>query len=98
MPKDIISRNIDKAKNADTVDFKAGVFEFYGHGGVGLIVNSLTDKDTRCASDIALVAKKNNLKPAAKNSVLFNFDIKARLDLPIIMDEGNIHTYTYICE
>lgn len=90
IPKDIISRNIDKAKNADTADFTAGVFEFYGHGGVGLIVNSLTDKATRCASDIQLVAKKNNLKPAAKNSVLFNFDIKTRLDLSKIIEEDDL--------
>jgi YebC/PmpR family DNA-binding regulatory protein len=90
VPKDIVNRNIDKAKNADTANFAPGVFEFYAYGGVGFIVNSLTDNNNRCASEINLVAKKNNLKPAAKNSVLFNFDSKARLDLNKMIDEDSL--------
>merc|ERR1711871_806313 len=46
-----------------------------------MIINVLTDKATRAASDIQLVAKKQNLKDASKNSVVFNFERKARLDV-----------------
>ena len=69
--------------NADTADFKESVFEFYGHGGVGFIINVLTDNDNRASGEIALAAKKNGLKTATSGSVSFNFDKKARLDVSI---------------
>lgn len=43
VPKDIVTRNIEKAKAAATADYKQSVFEFYGFGGVGILVNVLTD-------------------------------------------------------
>ena len=90
VPKDIISRNIEKASAAATADFKESVFEFYGHGGVGLLINVLTDNDNRAAADVNLVAKKNLLKPAAANSVKFKFAKKARLDLQTVIDEETL--------
>jgi len=81
VPNDVIDRNIKKASDANTANYKESLFEFYGHGGVGIIVNVLTDNDNRAASDVALVAKKNALKPATGGSVIFNFDKKARLDV-----------------
>ena len=66
------------------------MFEFYGHGGVGFIINVLTDNDNRANSDINLVAKKNSLKPAATNSVTFKFETKARLDVNTILDEDEL--------
>eukprot|EP00601_Ochromonadales_sp_CCMP2298_P000029 CAMPEP_0173179304 /NCGR_PEP_ID=MMETSP1141-20130122/6035_1 /TAXON_ID=483371 /ORGANISM="non described non described, Strain CCMP2298" /LENGTH=269 /DNA_ID=CAMNT_0014101927 /DNA_START=648 /DNA_END=1453 /DNA_ORIENTATION=+ len=87
VPKDIITRNIDKAKNADTADFKESLFEFYGHGGVGLLVQVLTDNPNRASAEVALVAKKNLLRSAATNSVNFKFDKKARLDVSAEIDE-----------
>ena len=79
VPNDVIERNIKKAGEVNQADFSESVFEYYGHGGVGMIINVLTDKATRAASDIQLVAKKHNLKDASKNSVVFNFERKALL-------------------
>ena len=62
-------------------DFKESLFEFYGHGGVGFLVNVVTDNGNRAASDVALVAKKNNIKAATSGSVSFNFDKKGRIDV-----------------
>eukprot|EP01035_Chromulina_nebulosa_P036972 gene36972-49886_t len=90
VPKDIITRNIEKASAAATADFKESVFEFYGHGGVGLLVNVLTDNDNRANADVNLVAKKNLLKAAAANSVRFKFDKKARLDVAAVLDEDRL--------
>ena len=90
VPKDIITRNIEKASAAATADYKESVFEFYGHGGVGLLINVLTDNDNRAAADVNLVAKKNLLKPAAANSVKFKFIKRARLDLQSIIDEETL--------
>jgi transcriptional/translational regulatory protein YebC/TACO1 len=90
VPRDVITRNIEKGNAAATVDFKKSIFEFYGYGGVGLIVHVLTDNDNRAASDVALVAKKNALKGAATNSVNFKFDTKARLSLQTSIDEDSL--------
>mmetsp|Transcript_19154 Transcript_19154/g.27391 ORF Transcript_19154/g.27391 Transcript_19154/m.27391 type:complete len:289 (+) Transcript_19154:12-878(+) len=90
VPKDIITRNIEKAGAATTVDFKESIFEFYGHGGVGLLINVLTDNDNRAAADVNLVAKKNSLKTAAANSVRFKFNKKARLDISSTIDEDTL--------
>jgi YebC/PmpR family DNA-binding regulatory protein len=88
VPKDIITRNIEKAGAAATADYKESVFEFYGHGGVGLLVNVLTDNDNRAAADVNLVAKKNSLKSASTNSVAFKFAKKARIDVQSVVDEN----------
>jgi transcriptional/translational regulatory protein YebC/TACO1 len=90
VPKDIITRNIEKATAASTVDFKQSLFEFYGHGGVGLLINVLTDNDNRASAEVNLVAKKNLLKPAAMNSVAFKFDTKARIDIAAVLDEEKL--------
>ena len=90
VPKDVVTRNIEKASAAATADFKSSVFEFYGHGGCGLIVNVLTDNDNRAAADVNLVAKKQALKNAAMNSVLFKFDTKARLNLQKAIEEDQL--------
>lgn len=90
VPKDVITRNIEKGNAAATVDFKTSIFEFYGHGGVGFLINVLTDNDNRAASEVNLVAKKNVLKSAAMNSVNFKFDTKARLNLKTVIDEDSL--------
>eukprot|EP00600_Ochromonadales_sp_CCMP1393_P006172 CAMPEP_0174957496 /NCGR_PEP_ID=MMETSP0004_2-20121128/2104_1 /TAXON_ID=420556 /ORGANISM="Ochromonas sp., Strain CCMP1393" /LENGTH=222 /DNA_ID=CAMNT_0016205611 /DNA_START=283 /DNA_END=951 /DNA_ORIENTATION=- len=90
VPKDIIQRNIDKATAADTADFKESLFEFYGHGGVGMLVWVLTDNNNRAVADVNLVAKKNSLKPAAANSVNFKFDKKARINVGASIDEDEL--------
>jgi transcriptional/translational regulatory protein YebC/TACO1 len=90
VPKDVVTRNIEKASAAATADFKSSVFEFYGHGGCGLIVNVLTDNDNRAAAEVNLVGKKQLLKNAAMNSVLFKFDTKARLNLQTVIDEDKL--------
>jgi len=90
IPKDIIERNIAKASAAATADFKESLFEFYGHGGVGILVNVLTDNDNRASSNINIVAKKQNLKPASMGSVSFNFDKMARIDVGAQLEEDNV--------
>lgn len=71
-------------------DFKSSVFEFYGHGGVGFLVNVLTDNDNRAFKDISFVAKGRNIKQAAANSVAFKFDTKARLSVQSVIDEVSV--------
>ena len=91
VPNDVIKRNIDKAAAADTADFKESIYEFYGHGGVGLVVNVVTDNTNRATNDVNLVAKKKELKPASSGSVTFNFEKKARIDVKgRVLDEDSL--------
>lgn len=90
VPKDIITRNIEKASSAGAMDIKESVFEFYGHGGIGLLVTVLTDNDNRASADVNLVAKKQSLKVAAMNSVKFKFEKKARLNIPALLSEDEV--------
>ena len=90
VPKDVITRNIEKASAAATMDFKSSVFEFYGFGGCGLIVNVLTDNGNRAAAEVNLVGKKATLKNAAMNSVLFKFDTKARVNVGKVIEEDKL--------
>jgi len=85
--KDVVDRNIKRAMQADTADFKELVYEGYGHGGVGFIVNCLSDNNNRANTDVATAIKKENCKPAASGSVQFNFQRKGRLCLTTELDE-----------
>mmetsp|Transcript_29949 Transcript_29949/g.78912 ORF Transcript_29949/g.78912 Transcript_29949/m.78912 type:complete len:172 (+) Transcript_29949:461-976(+) len=55
-------------------DFKESTVELYAHGGVGFVVDVLTDNSNRAAADIRNVASKKQLKLAEPGSVAFNFD------------------------
>lgn len=51
--KDVIDRNVKRAMQADTSDYKELVYEGYGHGGVGFIVNCLSDNNNRANTDVS---------------------------------------------
>jgi transcriptional/translational regulatory protein YebC/TACO1 len=76
-------------------DYKSSMFEYYGFGGVGFIVNVLTDNDNRAYKDISFVAKGCNLKQAAANSVAFKFNTKARLSVQSVVDEVQTHLFIF---
>ncbi|XP_024536461.1 probable transcriptional regulatory protein At2g25830 [Selaginella moellendorffii] len=71
--KDLIERNIKKAKDKDQQDFTEITYEAYGFGGVGIVVEVLTDNTNRASSFVRDVIKKSHAKMAASGSVLFNF-------------------------
>lgn len=76
VPNDIIDRNIKKATNADQADYHELSYELYGHGGVGIIVDIMTDNKNRISSDIRIATNKRGGTIAAPGSVAFNFDRK----------------------
>jgi len=47
--------------------------QVYGYGGVGLVLEVLTDNHNRAAATIRDVVKKSGAKMADSGSVLFNF-------------------------
>lgn len=76
MPNDNIDRNIKKASSADQTDYEYVTYEIYGYGGVGIIVEAMTDNKNRTASDMRIATNKRGGTIAAPGSVSFNFDRK----------------------
>lgn len=76
VPNDIIERNIKKASSADQTDYHELTYEIYGHGGVGLVIDIMTDNKNRVSSDMRIATNKRGGTVANPGSVTFNFDRK----------------------
>jgi YebC/PmpR family DNA-binding regulatory protein len=76
LPNDNIERNIKKAISSDQADFVEMMYEMYGHGGVGIIIDLMTDNKNRTASDMRIATNKRGGSIAAPGAVAYNFDRK----------------------
>lgn len=74
MPNDNVERNIKKASSADQGDYEELTYELYGHGGVGILVEVMTDNKNRTASDMRIATNKRGGTIAVPGSVAYNFD------------------------
>ncbi|MEC7838544.1 MAG: YebC/PmpR family DNA-binding transcriptional regulator [Chlamydiota bacterium] len=87
VPNDVIDRNIKKASSADQADYFEMSYELYGHGGVGLVVDIMTDNKNRIASDIRIATNKRGGNVANQGAVSYNFDRKGIIQ--IAKDDAN---------
>lgn len=71
MPNDNIERAIKKASEAG--DVQPVIFEVYGPGGVGIIIEALTDNNNRTSSEMKHLLGKHNTSLAGPGSVSWNF-------------------------
>jgi YebC/PmpR family DNA-binding regulatory protein len=76
MPNEIVDRNIKKASSADQADYHEMTYELYGHGGVGIIADVMTDNKNRISSDMRIATNKRGGTVATPGAVSFNFDRK----------------------
>lgn len=81
VPNEIIDRNIKKASSADQEDYHEMTYELYGHGGVGIIVDVMTDNKHRTASDMRIATNKRGGVIANPGAVAFNFDRKGVIQI-----------------
>lgn len=81
VPNEIIERNIKKASSADQADFTEMTYELYGHGGVGIIADVMTDNKNRISSDMRIATNKKGGVVATPGAVAFNFDRKGILQI-----------------
>jgi YebC/PmpR family DNA-binding regulatory protein len=81
LPNDVVERNIKKASNADQADFTEMTYELYGHGGVGIICDVMTDNKNRVASDMRIATNKRGGTIASPGAVAFNFDRKGVIQI-----------------
>ncbi len=82
LPTEIIERNIKKASSADQADFTEMTYELYGHGGVGIIAEVMTDNKNRISSEMRIATNKRGGVVASPGAVAFNFDRKGVLQVP----------------
>lgn len=76
MPSDNVERNIKKASSSDQQDYVSMTYELYGHGGVGIIAEVMTDNKNRISSDMRIATNKCGGNIASPGAVTFNFDRK----------------------
>ncbi|SPN73692.1 Transcriptional regulatory protein PmpR,hypothetical protein,DNA-binding regulatory protein, YebC/PmpR family,Domain of unknown function DUF28 [Chlamydia serpentis] len=73
IPNENIERNLKKAVSAEQKNFEEVTYELYGHGGVGIIVEAMTDNKNRTASDMRIAINKRGGSLVEPGSVLYNF-------------------------
>jgi YebC/PmpR family DNA-binding regulatory protein len=74
MPKDNIDRAIKKAIGGETDSFEDIRYEGFGPGGVGVIVEVLTDNRNRAAASVRAIFGKNGGNLGESGSVAFMFE------------------------
>lgn len=82
VPNDNIDRLIKKASSADQADYQEITYELYGYGGVGLIVEVMTDNKNRAASEMRIATNKRGGTIATPGAVAFNFERKGIIEIP----------------
>ena len=83
MPKDNIDRAIKKAIGGETDSFEDIRYEGFGPGGVGLIVEVLTDNRNRAASSVRTIFGKNGGNLGESGTVAFMFDRVGEIAFPV---------------
>jgi YebC/PmpR family DNA-binding regulatory protein len=81
MPGENIDRNIKKASSADQADFSEFTYELYGYGGVGMILDIMTDNKNRISSDVRIAMNKKGGTLANPGAVAYNFDQKGVIQI-----------------
>lgn len=81
VPNENVERNIKKGMSADQADYSEITYELYGHGGVGIIANVMTDNKNRIASEMNIATNKRGGNVATPGAVAFNFDRKGILQV-----------------
>lgn len=77
MPKDNIERAIKKGTgDLEGVDYVELSYEAYAPGGVGLMIEALTDNKNRTAADVRTILSKNGGQLAASGAVSYMFNRK----------------------
>ena len=82
MPKDNIERAIKKGAAGEGDNYEEIRYEGFGPGGVGLIVEVLTDNRNRAAANVRTVFGKNGGNLGETGSVSFMFERVGQIEYP----------------
>lgn len=73
MPKDTIDRAVKKGTESGAVALDSVIYETYGPGGVGVIIEGLTDNKNRTAAEIRHTLSKMGYELAAPGAASWAF-------------------------
>jgi YebC/PmpR family DNA-binding regulatory protein len=73
MPAANIQRSIDRVADKSAADLKEMIYEAYGPGGVGIIIEAATDNVNRTLPEIRTTLTKNGGNMAESGAVMFQF-------------------------
>lgn len=80
MPNDNIDRAVKKGTGElESAALEEMTYEGYAAGGVGLVVNVLTDNKNRAAAEIGHIFRRNGSDFAARGSVTRNFERRGQI-------------------
>jgi YebC/PmpR family DNA-binding regulatory protein len=82
MPRDNIERAIKKASGAETDNYEEIRYEGFGPGGVGVIVEVLSDNRNRAAASVRSTFGKNGGNLGETGSVSFMFERLGQITYP----------------
>lgn len=82
MPRDNIERAIKKAQGGDADSLEEIRYEGFGPGGVGVIVEALTDNRNRAAANIRAIFTRNGGNLGETGSVAFMFERLGQIEYP----------------
>jgi YebC/PmpR family DNA-binding regulatory protein len=95
MPKDTITRAIEKGTAQEGINLTPVLYEGYGPGGVACVIKGTTDNINRTVADVRNVLEKHGGKLADKGSVLYIFDRVVYATFPLEKyAESDIMEYT----
>ena len=84
VPADNIKRAVKRGSGAEGggVNYESITYEGYAPGGVGLIIECLTDNHNRAAAEVRSTLGKNGGSLASCGAVSFNFSRKGEIEVP----------------
>ena len=84
VPADNIDRALKRAsgEGKDGVQYESITYEAYANGGVGVIIECLTDNRNRAASDVRVALTRNGGALAESGSVSYMFARKGVVEVP----------------
>ncbi|MBJ7533663.1 YebC/PmpR family DNA-binding transcriptional regulator [Rhodomicrobium vannielii ATCC 17100] len=83
MPKDNIERAIKKSQEAGGADYVEVRYEGFAPGGVGIIVEALTDNRNRTAGEVRSLFTKYGGNLGETGAVSFSFDRVGEIEYPL---------------
>lgn len=82
MPNDNIDRAIKRGTGeVEGVTYEEQTYEGYGHGGVALLVHTVTDNTNRTTAEVRHVLNKFGGKMAGSGSVSYLFETKGQIQI-----------------
>lgn len=80
MPKDTVQRAISRgAGGGDDANYEELTYEGYGHGGVAILVDCMTDNRNRTSAEVRSAFHKNGGNMGTSGSVSFGFHKKGQI-------------------